>query len=110
MKQANDIGRHITKLRMMRGLSQEATVAKIQCLGGEGYRMTVQILKNIETGRTSVIHWQIRSLRTVLRCSYDDIFTGPQVNGAETNGFLKKRFVTNGKPSHNGNGHGKVVA
>lgn len=95
---------------MIRGLSQEATVAKIQCLGGEGYRMTVQILKNIETGRTSVIHWQIRSLRTVLHCSYDDIFMGPQVNGADTSGLLKKRFETNGKPSRNGNGHGKVTA
>ena len=106
MKQANDIGRHITKLRMMRGLSQEATVAKIQCLGGEGYRMTVQILKNIETGRTSVIHWQIRSLRTVLHCTFDDIFLGPKVNGSQMDAFLKKPH------SRNGNGHarGKVTA
>jgi hypothetical protein len=110
VKQANDIGRHITKLRMLRGLSQEATVAKIQCLGGEGYRMTVQILKNIETGRTSVIHWQIRSLRTVLHCSYDDIFLGPNANGPGMNALLKKRFVENGTHSRNGNGHGKVAA
>ncbi len=99
MRQANDIGRHIAKLRVLRGLSQEATVAKIQCLGGEGYRMTVQILKNIETGRTNVIHWQIRGLRTVLHCSYDDIFLGPKVNGSDMNAFLK-----NGN-SRNGNHH-----
>lgn len=99
MEQANDIGRHIAKLRMLRGLSQEATVAKIQCLGGEGYRMTVQMLKNIETGRTSVIHWQIRNLRTVFRCSFDDIFLGPKVNGSEIEALLKK------PNSRNGNGH-----
>ena len=99
MRRANDIGQHIAKLRVQRGLSQEATVAKIQCLGGEGYRMTVQILKNIETGRTSVIHWQIRGLRTVLRCTYDDIFLGPKVNGSDMNAFFKKSH------SRNGNGH-----
>lgn len=96
MQQANDIGRHIAKLRVLRGLSQEATVAKIQCLGGEGYRMTVQMLKNIETGRTNVYHWHIRGLRTVFRCSYDDIFLGPKVNGSEMNAFLKKEHSRNG--------------
>lgn len=84
---------------MLRGLSQEATVAKIQCLGGEGYRMTVQMLKNIETGRTSVIHWQIRSLRTVFRCSFDDIFLGPNVNGSEMEAFLKRPHSRNGNGS-----------
>ena len=90
MKRANDIGQHIAKLRVLRGLSQEAAVARIQCLGGEGYRMTVQMLKNIETGRTNVHHWQIRLLRIVLRCSFDDIFLGPKINRSEMDAFLKK--------------------
>jgi transcriptional regulator with XRE-family HTH domain len=89
VKRANDIGQHIAKIRVLRGLSQEATVAKIQCLGGDGYRMTVQMLKNIETGRTNVYHWHIRNIRTVLRCSYDEIFLGPKVNGSEMNALLK---------------------
>jgi len=90
VKRANDIGQHIAKLRMLRGLSQEATVAKIQCLKGQGYRMTVQILKNIETGRTNVYDWQIRLLRIALRCSFDDIFLGPKVNASDMGAFLKK--------------------
>ncbi len=94
MKRANDIGQHIAKLRVLRGWSQETTVAKVQCLGGEGYRLTLQILKNIETGRTNVYHWQIRGLRAVFHCSFDDIFLGPKVDGAAMNAFLKTKQPT----------------
>ena len=90
MKRANDIGQHIAKIRRMRDLSQEATIAKIQCLGGEGYDMTVQMLKNIESGRTKVYHWQIRCIREGLRCTYEEIFLGPSVNGQDLTVFLKK--------------------
>jgi hypothetical protein len=48
------------------------------------------MLKNIETGRTNGYHWHIRNIRTVLRCSYDEIFLGPKVNGSEMNALLKK--------------------
>ena len=88
MKRANDIGQHIAKLRVLRGLSQEAVVARIQCLGGEGYRFRCS--KRIETGRTNVEHWEIRLLRIVLRCSFDDIFLGPKINRSEMDAFLKK--------------------
>ena len=95
MKRTNDIGQNIAKIRVLRGLSQEATVAKIQCLGGEGYKMTLQMLKNIETGRTNVYHWQIRNIRAVFRCTYEDIFLGPKVDGSDMNAFLKKE-----RPGH----------
>lgn len=90
VKRANDIGQHIAKIRMLRGLSQEAVVAKIQCLGGEGYNMTVQMLKNIETGRTNAYHWHIRNIRNALHCSFDEIFLGPKVNGEHMSAFLKQ--------------------
>jgi hypothetical protein len=57
------------------------------------------MLKNIETGRTNVYHWHIRNIRTVLRCSYDEIFLGPKVNGSEMNALLKNPH------SRDGNGH-----
>ena len=66
------------------------SLSKIQCLGGEGYDMTVQMLKNIESGRTKVYHWQIRCIRTGLQCTFDDIFLGPKVNGSDMSVFLKK--------------------
>ncbi|MEO8053276.1 MAG: helix-turn-helix transcriptional regulator [Acidobacteriota bacterium] len=78
MKKANNIGQHIAQLRALRGLSQKETVRKIQCLSGKDSGMTIQMLKNIETGRTSVLHWQIIALHAVFRCTYEDIFIGPK--------------------------------
>ena len=90
MKRANDIGRHITKMRRMRGWSQDAMAAKMQCLEGKGYEMTRQVLGNIECGRTNVYHWQIEVIRDALGCSYDEIFLGPKVNSQHTGTLFKK--------------------
>ncbi len=89
MKRANDIGQHIAKLRRMRGWSQETLAAKIQCLGGQYWEMTRQVLGNIESGRRNVYHWHIQGIRAALDCAYDDIFNGPKVGERETAAFLK---------------------
>ena len=90
MKRANDIGRHITKMRRMRGWSQEVLVSRMQCLGGKAYEMTRQILGNIECGRTNLYHWQITAIRDAFGCSYDEIFLGPKVNSQQTGTLFKK--------------------
>lgn len=78
---ANDIGHNIAKLRHLRGWSQECMAAKIQCLpDGKYYGLTRQILGNIEARRTRVADWQIRGIREVLGCSYEEIFLGPKAN------------------------------
>ena len=90
MKRVNDIGRHITKLRRLKGWSQDVMVSRIQCLGERAYEMTRQILGNIESERTNVYHWQIEAIRKVLGCSYDDIFFGPKVDSQQTGALFKK--------------------
>ena len=90
MKRVNDIGRHITKLRRLKGWSQDVMVSRIQCLGARAYDMTRQILGNIESERTNVYHWQIEAIRQVLGCSYDDIFFGPKVNGESAGSLFKQ--------------------
>jgi len=76
VKRVNDIGQNIVKIRVHRGLTQDQTVARIQCLGKEGLKFTIQMLKNIETGRTGVNHWQLRCLCEALHCTPNDIFFG----------------------------------
>jgi len=72
---ANHIGQHVTKLRTLRGLTQEELAAKLQI---NGSNMTRQVIANIESGRRTVSENQIRHLTKVLRCSFDDIFLGPR--------------------------------
>ena len=78
---ANEIGHHIAKLRQMRGWSQDCMATKIQCLpDGQFYEMTRQMLGNIEARRTRASDWQIRAIREVLGCSYEEIFQGPKTD------------------------------
>jgi hypothetical protein len=56
-------------------------------------------LKNIETGRTSALDWQIWALHAVFRCTYEDIFVGPKVNASQMKAFLKEPH------SRNSSGH-----
>lgn len=90
MQRANDIGRHIAKLRRLRGWSQEVMAARMQCLGGKAYSMTRQVLGNIESGRTNVYQWHLEAIHDVLACSYDDIFLGPKTNGSDVEALWKK--------------------
>jgi transcriptional regulator with XRE-family HTH domain len=70
---ANNIGQHLAKLRLRRGLTQDQLTAKLQI---KGYPMTRQIIANIEARRTNVSEEQIRHLVDVLRCSYDELLDG----------------------------------
>jgi len=87
---ANDIGRNILKLRSLRRWSQELMAAKIQCLGGDAYSMTRQMIGNIETGRTNACPWQIQAFHDVLGCTYDEIFLGPDKGRCNDDAFVKK--------------------
>jgi transcriptional regulator with XRE-family HTH domain len=93
MKRCNDIGRHITKLRRLKGWSQDLMASKMQLLGNRAYEMTRQVLGNIECGRTNVYHWQIEAIQTVLKCSYDEIFNGPAVNNQDAATLFKKARI-----------------
>jgi DNA-binding XRE family transcriptional regulator len=74
----------------MRGWSQETLAAKVQCLGGEYYDVTRQVVGNIESGRRNAYHWHIRGIRSALHCTFDEIFLGPKVDEADASAFLKK--------------------
>lgn len=90
MKRANDIGRHIAKLRRLQGWTQDMMASRMQCLGERGYEITRQILGNIECGRTNIYHWQIEVIRNVLGCSFDEIFLGTKMNSQQTGTLFKK--------------------
>jgi transcriptional regulator with XRE-family HTH domain len=90
MKRANDIGRHITKLRRLKGWSQDEMASKMQLLGKRAYDMTRQVLGNIESERTNIYHWHVQAIQAVLECSYDEIFLGPKVNSQHTGMLFKK--------------------
>jgi transcriptional regulator with XRE-family HTH domain len=72
---ANDIGQHLVKLRLRRGLTQENLAAKLQISGSN---MTRQVIANIEARRRRVTEQHIRDLVKVLRCSFDELFLGIQ--------------------------------
>ena len=91
MNRSNEIGRNITKLRLLKGWSQELMATKMQCLGKRAYEMTRQVLGNIECGRTNIYHWQIIAIHNVLGCSYDDIFLGPTTNQMPPDALFKKQ-------------------
>jgi len=90
VKRASHIGRHIARLRTMRGWSQETMAAKMQCLGGKAYDMTRPIIGNIESGRHNIYHWQIEAIHDVFGCTYDEIFLGPTVNAMPAEALFKK--------------------
>jgi transcriptional regulator with XRE-family HTH domain len=72
---ANDIGHHLAKIRISRGLTQEQLAAKIQI---KGAGMSRQVIANIEARRRRVYEQHLRAFVKVLRCSYDELFLGPQ--------------------------------
>lgn len=70
---ANNIGPHLTRIRLRRGLTQEQLAAKLQI--GES-NMTRQVVANIEARRRRVYEDHIRHLVKVLRCDLDELFHG----------------------------------
>ena len=70
---ANNIGPHLTKLRLRRGLTQEQLAAKLQLAQAD---MTRQVVANIEARRRRVNEDHILGLIKVLRCDLNELFFG----------------------------------
>jgi len=70
---ANNIGPHLTKLRLRRGLTQEQLAAKLQLAQAD---MTRQVVANIEARRRRVNEDHILGLLKVLRCDLNELFFG----------------------------------
>lgn len=70
---ANNIGPHLTRLRLRRGLTQEQLAAKLQLAQAD---MTRQVVANIEARRRRVNEDHILGLLKVLRCDLNELFFG----------------------------------
>lgn len=71
IRQDVNIGANFRKLRKERGYTQEQLVAKMQLLGSETNRA---IYSRYETGELNIKISDLRYLKEILRCSYDDFF------------------------------------
>jgi transcriptional regulator with XRE-family HTH domain len=65
------LGRNIQKVRTIRNLTQEETVARMQLRGSAMSRST---LANIETGRRNIKASDLKLLKLILDVAYDEFF------------------------------------
>jgi hypothetical protein len=84
----NNIGQHLAKVRLRRGLTQDQLAAKLQI---SEFPMSRQVVANIEARRTRVSEEQIRHLVKVLRCSYEELFDGTPTPSVVSSGIGSNR-------------------
>ncbi len=65
------LGRNIQKARMVKNITQEEIVAKMQLRGSTMSRST---LANIETGRRNIKASDLKLLKLILDVDYDEFF------------------------------------
>lgn len=65
------LGRNIQKIRQMRGLTQEQTVAKLQVLGSPLSRSTFSL---IEMGRGNIFVSDLVALQMIFKVDYQEFF------------------------------------
>jgi len=73
IKQDYCIGSNIRKLRIVSGLTQEQITAKLQL---QGINMSRDFYAHIECGDYNIRVSELSAIRTILQCSYDEIFQG----------------------------------
>lgn len=73
IKQDYCIGANIRELRIKSGFTQEQVAAKLQV---QGINMSRDFYAHIECGDYNIRVSELSALRTIFRCSYDDIFRG----------------------------------
>ncbi len=71
IRQDDSIGGNLRKLRLKCGLTQEQTAAKLQT---EGSNTTRAIYSRYETGELNIRVSDLKRLRLIFKCSYEDFF------------------------------------
>lgn len=67
------LGENIKRIRLVCGLTQEQTIARLQVLGSPISRSTYSL---IEMGRGNIYVNDLVGLKTVFNVSYEDFFEG----------------------------------
>ncbi len=71
LRQDCNIGENIRKLRNAANLTQEQVVAKLQLTGS---KTTRSIYSRYETGELNIKVSDLKVLKSLFKCSYDDFF------------------------------------